>query len=77
MEINLPQDLITRVQRVAALQGATEADVIRRAMDSLDWMEKERQAVQEGIDAWHSGDVQDFESFDRDFRKKNGIRPDA
>ena len=52
---------------------ATEADVIRRALDSLDWQDRERQAIQEGINAWHAGDTQSFDDFDADFRAKNGI----
>lgn len=74
MQIDLPQDVIDRVQqRAAAGQGATEADVIRRALDSLDWLDRQRQAVEAGIDAWRAGDVQDFDQFDREFRANNGI----
>lgn len=77
MHLELPQDLIERVhQRAAAGQGATEADVIRQALDSLDWHDQERRAIQEGIDAWRKGDVQDFAEFDREFRVKNGISAD-
>jgi len=78
MQINLPQDLIDRVQqRTAAVSGVSEADVIRKALDSLDWLDQERQAIQEGIDAWRAGDVRSFDEFDRDFRAKNGIPADA
>jgi hypothetical protein len=38
MQIDLPQDLIKRVQnRATAGGGLTEADVIRKALDALDW----------------------------------------
>ena len=78
MHIDLPQDLIERVQQhVAILQGANEADVIRKALDSLDWQNGERQAIQEGIVAMNEGRVQDFEQFDREFRQEHGIAPDA
>jgi len=78
MQIELPQDIIDRVQlRAASAQGTTEADVIRKALDSLDWLDQERIAIQEGIDAWRNGDVQDFDEFDREFRAKNGISADA
>ena len=78
MQIDLPQDIIERVQQRAAIsQGATEADVIRKALDSLDWQDNERQAIQEGIDAMNEGRVQDFDEFDHEFRQKNGIAPDA
>lgn len=74
MRIDLPDDLSERVQqRVAANAGATEIDVIRRALDSLDWRDDERRAVQEGVDAWRAGETQPFEEFDADFRIKNGI----
>jgi Arc/MetJ-type ribon-helix-helix transcriptional regulator len=75
MQIDLPQDIIERVQkRVAAGNGATEAEVIRRALDSLDWQDQERRAIQEGIDAWRAGDTQELDAFDADFRAKNGIQ---
>ncbi len=78
MQIDLPQDIVERVQRRAAAgHGATEAEVIRRALDSLDWQDQERQAIQEGIDAWRAGDVRDFDEFDAEFRAKNGIQVDA
>ena len=78
MQIELPQDIIDRVQqRTAEGQGATEADVIRKALDSLDWLDQERQAVQEGISAWRAGDVQDLDEFDREFRARNSIATDA
>ncbi len=77
MHIDLPPDVIERVQkRAAAGNGATEAEVIRRALDSLDWQDQERQAIQEGIDAWRAGDTQDLDAFDTDFRVRNGIQVD-
>jgi predicted transcriptional regulator len=78
MQIELPQDIVERVQkRAAASCGASEADVIRQALDSLDWHDHERLAIQEGIDAWRAGDTQEFDEFDAEFRTKNGIPPRA
>jgi hypothetical protein len=78
MEIDLPQDIIDRVQlRTAARNGVSEADVIRQALDSLDWQDQERMAIQEGIDAWREGDVQDLDAFDAEFRAKNNVPSDA
>ena len=75
MHIDLPQDIVERVQkRAAAGNGATEAEVIRKALDSLDWQDQERQAIQEGIDAWRAGDTQDLDQFDAEFRTRNGIQ---
>lgn len=78
MHLELPADIIERVQkRAAAGNGATEAEVIRQALDSLDWQDQERQAIQEGIDAWRAGDVQNLDEFDAEFRTTNGIQVDA
>lgn len=78
MQIELPQDLVERLQERAAISGgATEVDVIREALDSLDWQDREGQAVQEGIDAWRAGDVQDLGAFDAEFRDQNGIHATA
>jgi predicted transcriptional regulator len=78
MQIELPQDIAERVQRRAAAGcGTTEADVIRQALDSLDWRDQERQAIQEGIDAWRAGDTQELDDFDAEFRAKNGIQTNA
>ncbi len=78
MQIDLPQDLIDRVQqRTATGYGANEVEVIRKALDSLDRLDQERAAIQEGIDAWHAGNVQDWDAFDRQFRSSNGISADC
>jgi len=78
MQIEIPQDLFERVQqRAAMLQGLSGADVIRRALDSMDRMDHERQSIQIGIDAWRARDVQEFAAFDRKFRSANGISTDS
>ncbi|MEX2315797.1 MAG: hypothetical protein WD669_01505 [Pirellulales bacterium] len=75
MHIELPLELVERVRkRAAASNGASEAEVIRKALDSLDWQDQERQAIQEGIDAWRAGDVRSIDEFDSEFREKNAIR---
>ena len=79
MHIDLPQDIVDRVQKRASLDKLeSAAEVIRKALDSLDWQDQERQAIQQGIDAWRAGDTQDFDQFDAEFRAENGIpRADA
>lgn len=75
MQIDLPQDIMDRVQKRAALDRLeSEVAVIRKALDVLDWQDRERHAIQEGIDAWRAGDFQELELFDAEFRTKNGIR---
>lgn len=78
MQIDLPDDVLQRVkQRAAATVGVSEIDIIRKGLDALDRQELEIVAIQEGIDAMKDGWIQDFEDFDREFREKNGIVPDA
>lgn len=74
MHLELPQDIIDRVhRRTASGYATTEADVIRKALDSLDWQDNERIAIQEGIASWHAGDAVSLDEFDSDFRSRNGI----
>jgi predicted transcriptional regulator len=78
MQIDLPDELMCRLrERVASAPGTSEADVIRDALNSLDWRDEERAAIQEGLDAMHAGRVRPFEEFDREFRSSNGIGSDA
>ncbi len=78
MQIDLPQELILRVQqRAALLPSGSESEVIRKALDSLDLFEEEKNAIQVGIDAWRSGDVQPLTEFDSEFRAKNRIHLDS
>lgn len=74
MQIELPHDIVDRDQkRAAADNGATEAEVIRKALDSLDWQDQERQAIQEGIDAWRAGRVTPLRDFHQEIRSQFGI----
>ena len=74
MQINLPPDVAQRlIDRVSIAPGATEVDVIRQGLDSLDQLDAERDAIQIGIDALREGRVQNFEDFDREFRQRNDI----
>ncbi len=76
MQIELPDEIVRRVKQRAAA-GVSEAEVIRKGLDALDFQDNERAAIQEGIDAMNEGRVQDFEQFNREFREKNGIASDA
>lgn len=75
MQIELPEDICERIRRVAENQGSPLADIVRRALDSLEWYESERAAIQIGLDALDAGRFRDFDDFDREFRKENGIPP--
>jgi predicted transcriptional regulator len=78
MHIDVPEELISRLrERAACAPGASEADVIREALDSLDWRDAERVAIQAGLDAIRAGRVRSFEEFDAEFCRTNGIGADA
>lgn len=78
MQIDLPQDIFARVQQLAASTGgASEVEIIRKALDSLDRQASACAAIQEGIDAWQSGKYQELDDFDRRFREQNGIPTDS
>jgi predicted transcriptional regulator len=78
MHIDLPDELVSRLrQRAASAPGASEADVIREALNSLDWQDAERAAIQEGLDAIKAGRVRPFEEFDREFRVRIGLSGDG
>lgn len=74
MHIDLPQDVVDRLRlRADEDRGVTEVDVIRCALDSLDWQDSERCAIQQGIDAMREGRMRDFDDFDQEFRDDGGI----
>jgi predicted transcriptional regulator len=76
MQINIPDDLRARIARHTD-EGMTEVDVIRKALDSLDWSESERAAIQVGIHAMNEGRMTSFDDFDRGFRAQHDIPPEA
>jgi len=75
MTYQLPPEIDQRIQSQLALGiYSTPADVLTSALDALDERNRERRAIQEGIDAWRAGDTQELDAFDAEFRAKNGIR---
>ena len=75
MTYQLPPDLNERVQSQLALGPYhSPAEVLTDALNALEQRNRERRAIQDGIDAWRAGDSQDLEDFDPEFRAANGIR---
>ncbi|MEO1498185.1 MAG: hypothetical protein AAFV43_13665 [Planctomycetota bacterium] len=74
MQITLPTDL---ANRLLARSAEDEITVIRQALDALDAQDEELRAIQEGIEDWRAGRVQDFDEFDREFRAKNSMPADS
>ncbi|MFC1757901.1 hypothetical protein ACFL2H_03925 [Planctomycetota bacterium] len=66
MQVKLPED----AERLSVAAGFASVD---QYVFSLVQKDRERLAIQEGIDALAEHRVQDFEEFDREFRKTNGI----
>jgi len=67
MQIQVPDD--TKQLSIAA--GFANVD---QFVNSLLRKERERLAIQAGIDAMDAGQVTDFAVFDREFREKNGLK---
>jgi predicted transcriptional regulator len=78
MTIQLPTDLEERINmRLQNATGATISDVLRNALDALDSQDQENLAIQEGLDDLENGRLISLREFDRDFRTRHNITPDA
>ena len=66
MEIHVPDD----THQLSLAAGFADVD---QFVHSLLQKERERLAIQAGIDAMNAGETTDFAEFDRNFREKNGL----
>lgn len=76
MQIELPDDVIQRAKALA-VDGQDVAVVVSEALAKLEWERQEVAAVMAGVAAVDRGEHIALEDFDRDFRARHGIRPDA
>lgn len=67
MQIKVPED----TQQLSLAAGFANVD---QFVNSLLRKERERLAIQAGIDAMDAGQVADIADFDREFREKNGLK---
>ena len=67
MQIKVPED----TQQLSLAAGFANVD---QFVNSLLRKQRERLAIQVGIDAMNAGQVSDFADFDREFREKNGLK---
>lgn len=67
MQVKVPED----TQQLSVAAGFADVD---QFVNSLLRKERERLAIQAGIDAMDAGQVVDFADFDREFREKNGLK---
>ena len=78
MTYQLPPDVESRIQqRVMNVVGTNEDDILRQALDALDWLDQEAIAIQEGIDDMETGRVKSLREFDTEFRARKNIPRDA
>lgn len=76
MQIDLPQEVVERAQRLA-LSGEDAAAVLARGVELVEWRQQEVAAIREGIEAYKAGDFEPLEDFDRRFRAERSIGPEA
>jgi hypothetical protein len=67
MQIQIPDD----AEQLSIAAGFANVD---QFVNSLLRKERERLAIQAGIDAMDAGQVVDFVEFDREFRESNGLK---
>ncbi len=67
MEIQVSDD----IRQLSLSAGFAD---VNQFVNSLLDKERERLAIQAGVEAMESGKVTEFASFDREFREKNGIK---
>ena len=75
--LELPDELVARLRRRAA-DGclASEAEVIRAALDSLDQRDSELAAIQAGYDAMLNGHTRPYDEFRREISDRLGLGED-
>jgi len=78
MLYQLPPDIQQRLQiRIQNGTDSSQDDILRHALDALDWQDEERIAIQEGIDDMEAGRVRPLREFDREFRDQKNVPQDV
>jgi len=78
MPYQLPPDIQQRIRvHLEVGSGDSEDDVLRRALDALDWQEEEVRAIGQGIEDMEAGRVRPLREFDKEFRARKNIAQDA
>jgi len=73
--LSIPPDVRTRVQAfVDTGKYASEADVVRAALDALEMQSSELDAIQAGIDDMNAGRCRPFDEFAAEFEHRKGIQ---
>lgn len=61
MQVDLPEDLFADASRLA--EEGVAASVVEVLRSAVSFLDAERNAVREGIDAWRAGDTADWDEF--------------
>ncbi len=78
MNPSLPADLTSSIQALLATgRYASEEDVLRHALRSLQQREDDLAAIREGLADMEAGRTRTVEEFDREFRQRHGINRPA
>lgn len=70
-------DVWDEIQRQISMEGFSSADEVSRDALAALRREEDLRANQAGIDDMKAGRVTPLEDFDREFRRRNGIRVDG
>lgn len=77
MTLQVSADIEHRINlRLHTQSGITVDDVLRDALDALEFQEQEIVAIQEGLDDLEAGRLIPLREFDRMFREKHNIKID-
>lgn len=76
MSVDLAPDIWNEIQRQLSTGSYSSPDeVLREALAALRFREEEVLAIQHGIDDMEAGRMSSLSDFDREFRRRNGLRP--
>lgn len=75
---SLPADVYSTIQALLATgRYASEEDVLRRALQSLQQRDEDLEAILAGIADLSAGRTRSLDEFDQEFRIRNGIHDPA
>ncbi len=79
MSYQLPPDVQQRIQTrlESGADKRSQDEILRHALDALDWQDEECIAIQEGIHDMEAGRVRPLREFDKEFRDRKNITRDA
>jgi predicted transcriptional regulator len=78
MTLQISADIEHRItMRLNAQSGVTVDEVLRDALDALEFQEREIAAIQEGLDDVEAGRLTPLREYEREFRARHKISQDV